>query len=57
VCVVCVQGPAYMDMVLMGFPNRSQSKTPTLAFDGSNPPQVRIVWQSRGTLERQSRFV
>lgn len=33
------QGPLYMDMVLMGFPSRVHGETPTLAFDGANPPR------------------
>jgi len=38
------KGPLYMDMVLMGFPNRVHTPhAPTLAFDGANPPRPTTV--------------
>lgn len=37
-------GPLYMDMVLMGFPNRIHTPhAPALAFDGGNPPRPSTV--------------
>jgi len=37
------QGPLYMDMVLMGFPNKKQSELPSLAFDGTSEPKLKKV--------------
>lgn len=40
-----------MDMVLMGFPSRVHGETPTLAFDGANPPRPTKVLSSLSVIE------
>ena len=40
-----------MDMVLMGFPSRVHGETPTLAFDGANPPRPTKVLSSLSIID------
>lgn len=41
--VSILQGPMYMDMVLMGFPSKKHSEVPSLSFDGTPEPKLKKV--------------